>query len=237
MEPFSWRCPFCNQNATIKDDNVLEAHVILAKKNYLGLQRLSSFFIICPNKDCNKYSLTTILSKGGLDSARNWISEETLKQWDLIPQSNAKVFPDYVPKAIIADYNEACSITKLSPKAAATLARRCLQGMIRDFFNIKKNRLVDEIMAIQDKVDLLTWQSIDAVRKIGNIGAHMEKNIDLIIDVDEDEADILLKLIEQLIEEWYIVRFEREQRLKSIIDISKSKEDTPGSAESSKSER
>lgn len=225
MEPISWRCPFCNQIATIKDDNVHEANTILTKKNYIGYQKLFSYFIICPNKDCNKYTLTTILSKAGLDNSRNWIAEETLKHWELIPQSNAKVFPDYIPKAIIDDYNEACSITRLSPKAAATLARRCLQGMIRDFFKIKKNRLVDEVNAIQDKVDILTWQSIDAVRKIGNIGAHMEKDIDLIIDVDENEADILLKLIEQLIEEWYVARFEREQRLKNIIEICKSKED------------
>ena len=45
-----------------------------------------------------------------------------------------------------------------------------------------------EIDAIKDKVDPLTWKSIDATRKIGNIGAHMEKDINLIVDVDPKEA-------------------------------------------------
>ena len=31
------------------------------------------------------------------------------------------------------------------------------------------------------------WQAIDAVRSIGNIGAHMEKDINLIVDVDPEE--------------------------------------------------
>jgi len=46
--------------------------------------------------------------------------------------------------------------------------------MIRDFFEIKKDRLIDEINAIREKTDSLTWDAIDSVRKIGNIGAHME---------------------------------------------------------------
>jgi hypothetical protein len=46
--------------------------------------------------------------------------------------------PDYIPEQIKDDYYEACSILNLSPKASATLARRCLQGMIRDFWGITK---------------------------------------------------------------------------------------------------
>jgi hypothetical protein len=70
----------------------------------------------------------------------------------------------------------------------------------------------------------LTWNSIDATRKIGNIGAHMEKDINLIIDVDPEEASILIQLIELLIIEWYVYKHERELKLKSIIDISQTKE-------------
>ena len=46
---------------------------------------------------------------------------------------------------------------ELSAKAAATLARRCLQGMIRDYWDIAKISLKQEIDAIKDKVDPLTW--------------------------------------------------------------------------------
>ena len=225
MKSFSWKCPFCNQNATVKGDNIHESSTILAIENFNGDKEVYTSFIVCPNEDCKKYTLSILLYESTYNYSTNRRETgELVKQWGLIPQSNAKVFPDYVPKPIVEDYNEACSIVKLSPKASATLARRCLQGMIRDYFGVSKPRLVDEINAIQDKMDSLTWKSIDAVRKIGNIGAHMEKDIDLIIDVDPKEAGILLKLIEQLIEDWYITRHERELRLSTIIEISEEKD-------------
>jgi hypothetical protein len=109
---------------------------------------------------------------------------KVFEEWLLRPSSLALVFPDYVPAPIRQDYEEACKIRNLSPKASATLSRRCLQGIIRDFKGIVKKRLVDEIDALRDEVDPDTWAAIDAVRQIGNIGAHMEKDINEIIDVE-----------------------------------------------------
>ena len=54
----------------------------------------------------------------------------------VFPKAIFKHFPSYVPQPIRQDYEEACSILSLSPKAAATLCRRCLQGMIHDFWQI-----------------------------------------------------------------------------------------------------
>ncbi len=102
-----------------------------------------------------------------------------------------------MPEAIRTDYYEACRIRDLSPKASATLARRCLQGMIRDFCSIRKARLAAEIAALRRQMEQMkappgvTREAIDAidrVRQIGNIGAHMEKEINLIIDVDPDKS-------------------------------------------------
>jgi hypothetical protein len=132
--------------------------------------------------------------------------------------------PEYIPVAIREDYEEACLIRSLSPKASATLSRRCLQGIIRDFWGVKKGRLVDEIQAIEEKTDPLTWSAIDSVRKIGNIGAHMEKDINLIVEVDEAEAGLLINLIEILIKDWYITRHEREKRLSSIVGVAEAKD-------------
>ena len=42
------------------------------------------------------------------------------------------------------------------------------------------------------------------IRKAGNIGAHMEKDISIIIDIDPGDARILIQLIETLIQKWYI---------------------------------
>jgi hypothetical protein len=115
------------------------------------------------------------------------------------------------------DYVEACAIRDLSPKASATLSRRCLQGIIRDFWKVSKPTLVQEIEAIKDKTDPLTWEAIDSVRKIGNISAHMEADINVIVDVDANEAQLLIELIETLIKDWYVVRHDREKRLKAIV--------------------
>jgi hypothetical protein len=97
--------------------------------------------------------------------------------------------------------------------------------MIRDFHGIKKGRLVDEIDAIKDKVDPSTWAGIDAVRQIGNIGAHMEKDINVIVDVDPKEAQLLINLIETLITDWYVVRHDREARLKALVSVAAAKQD------------
>lgn len=183
--------------------------------------------IVCPNPKCEKFTLslfmyeakyTTYVGGGG-----RFEQGDLLKEWNLIPPSSAKVFPEYVPKVIRDDYTEACAIRDLSPKASATLSRRCLQGMIRDFWKVSKSRLVDEIDAIRDKLDTETEAAIDAVWKIGNIGAHMEKDINVIVDVDPKEAQLLIGLIELLVKDWYIAKHNRVERLKEIVAVGEAK--------------
>lgn len=66
-------------------------------------------------------------------------------------------------------------------------------------------------------------QAIDHVRTVGNIGAHMEKDIDLIVPVDPGEAQALIELIELLFEEWYGAREKRKERLARIAKINAEK--------------
>ncbi len=157
------------------------------------------------------------------DTLGNRKTGELVKDWQLMPSSNAKAFPDYIPAPILDDYNEACLIRDLSPKASAILSRRCLQGILRNFWDVKPKRLVDEIESIKERVNPLTWDAIDSVRKIGNIGAHMEKDINVIVDVEPEEAELLLNLIEMLLEDWYILREERKNRLHKIVQTGKQK--------------
>jgi hypothetical protein len=119
-------------------------------------------------------------------------------------------------------YEEACSIRGLSPKASATIIRRCLQGMIRDFCGIVKKRLIDEIEELRQRADQGrapagvqsdTVDAIDHVRHIGNIGAHMEADINVVVDVDPNEAQLLIELAELLFDEWYVARQRRTDRL------------------------
>lgn len=147
------------------------------------------------------------------------------------PRSTAKQFPDYVPKAIRSDYEEACAILTLSPKASATLSRRCLQGIIQDFYGITKGRLKDQIDGIRDKVTPSLWSAIDGLRKLGNIGAHMEKDVNTIIEIDAGEAEKLIKLIERLIESTYLQKRADEELFLEIESIAGSKKKTKKSSE------
>lgn len=222
---FSWTCPYCNQNATIIDSNFSRHEHIFNHGNKDRWMVLTTNIIVCPNAECKEYSIKAYLFKG-IGVNNDIVASNTLVlNWNLKPQSQAKVFPSYIPKAIRGDYKEACLIRDLSPKASATLSRRCLQGIIRNFHKIKKSRLVDEIDALNGKIDPLIWDAIDAVRKIGNIGAHMEKDINLIIDVEPQEASALIGLIEMLLKDWYMDRHEKEKQLQEIVEISKAKKD------------
>jgi len=215
-----WTCPYCNRACTLQDSDIkyLTDKVTLSKDHgavYGNIQ-----FKICPNPECRKISIVSRIWR------YNYQTQETgqqLYEWFLVPESNAKPFPDYIPQQLRDDYQEACLIKYKSPKASATLCRRCLQGIIRDFWGIKKSRLIDEIAALEEKVDARTWQAIDSVRHVGNIGAHMEKDVDLIIDVDPEEAALLIWLIETLFEEWYVERHEKELKMQKIIQVAQEK--------------
>ena len=230
MSDFNWICPHCEHAVTISyQRHSVESHV-LRIENAAGRRTLLTNFIVCPNPKCQKFTLTASLnvSASVLNSGKEKILEQ-IESWDLVPSSSAKTFPSYIPKPILDDYKESCLIRKLSPKASATLSRRCLQGIIRDFWGVKSGRLVDEIDAIKDKVDLITWEAITAVRQLGNIGAHMEKDINVIVDVDSDEADHLIGLVETLLREWYVAREERRVRMEAVMAAAAAKKLPPPS--------
>jgi hypothetical protein len=153
---------------------------------------------------------------------------------DLFPFGMAKPQRAFVPEVIAEDYYEASKIKDPSPKAAATLARRCLQGMIRDFAGIPKPTLYKEIeaskTAIADgtadrSISEESVEAIDAIRSIGNIGAHMEKDVNHIVSVDADEVAVLLELIEQLFEDWYGARDARQKRLAKVKAVASDKKE------------
>ncbi len=223
----SWKCPYCNQHATITVDSCIREKIDFTDRTKNQSRQLIVDVIQCPNSGCQEYSIESILYESKFNATFGefeGIGDPVMK-WQLKPLSQASSLPQYIPVPIREDYQESCTIRDLSPKASATLSRRCLQGMIRDFWGIKKNRLIDEIMALKKEIDLETWEAIDSVRKIGNIGAHMEKDINTIIDVDPGEAQALISLIEILIKEWYIARYEKAQRMQQIKNIAAKKEE------------
>lgn len=104
--------------------------------------------------------------------------------------------------------------------------------MIRDFCGISKSRFVDEIKELKEAIDTnaapagvsgKTIDAIDSVRSIGNIGAHMERDINVIVDLYPDEAQMLIELIELLFSEWYVARQQRQECLARVTSLSAAK--------------
>jgi hypothetical protein len=225
----NWTCLHCNHHVTIGDDDCSSDAHTLNVKNTEGQVTLYTNFRVCPNPDCQKFSMNASLykTKYVANSGLRVVDDTPLYAWNLVPFGVAKVFPDYIPRALRTDYTEACAIAGLSPKAAATLCRRCLQGMVRDFWEVetKSNRLWDELKEIKDKVDPGVWGAIIALKDLGNIGAHMELDVDVMTDVDSGEAELLIELIESLFEDWYIQRHTRNARNTALIAAAAAKKD------------
>lgn len=52
----------------------------------------------------------------------------------------------------------------------------------------------------------------------------MERDVNVVVDVDSDEAAKLLGLIELLVEDWYVARNRRRERLQSIVSLGAEKD-------------
>lgn len=210
-------CPYCH--VVCYNDGTIQKHICesFEHSGSAAVEQWDSGAVVltltkCPN--CQKVAVS-------LHS--RYPSVERIAPYSY-PPANAIELPDYIPPAVCQDYLEALSIIDLSPKASATLARRCLQGMIHDFWNVQEKNLNAEISALKEKVSPAQWQAMDALRKVGNIGAHMENDINVIVDVAPGEAASLLRLIELLIEKWYIARHDEESLLSEITNMAEEKE-------------
>lgn len=235
MSGTNWTCPFCNRPQTLTNEQTETLSQRLfndGSKHGIIAARIHTFR--CANPECLELTMIAQLIEAEPHAGEAWTVGKIINTWPLLPESSSKPLPDYIPQPISQDYYETCRIRDLSPKASATLSRRCLQGMIRDFCKISRGRLSDEIEELRRQMDAGeaprhvsadTVDAIDHVRKIGNIGAHMEKDIDVIIDVDPGEAQKLIDLIELLVDEWYIQRERRGQRLVELGAVAAAKDE------------
>lgn len=228
----NWVCEFCNHAQVITTSRYHRPFQELQVRGWKhGKPGVRLEAIVCSNDQCRELTLSAFFTAyEEKDHALTFTDNRKL--FRLFPPSQAKPVPEYVPAPIRSDYEEACAIRDLSPKASATIIRRCIQGMIRDFCGIRKKTLFEEISALRKAVDAGqgprgveadTVDAIDHVRGIGNIGAHMEVDINVIIDVDPNEAQQLIGLVELLFAEWYVARERRKAHLIKIGAIADDK--------------
>lgn len=224
-------CPFCGVAIPLTKDTHKATHVGFTPivQGSISLQGPSRAQIEQENKQRSENGIMAHVVKCpscektsiyGIGISGDIVDEKYL----IYPKSNAKQYPEYVPQSIRKDYQEAFEILNISPKASATLSRRCIQGMIRDTQGIHAGNLASEINQLEGKIQLDQWAAIDAARKLGNIGAHMEKDTSIIVDIDPEEAELLLELVEYLIYEWYISKHESSLMMDKIKQLSEKKE-------------
>ncbi len=233
----NWQCPFCLHRQVLSAANLRQVGGQVASEfNKHSLHRGTITAVECMNENCREVYLGAefheSLRHGG--ALFHHLNGRRVMSFLLRPNSIAKPQHSSVPAVLLRDYEEACAILGGSPKASATLSRRCLQGMIRDFCSVSKATLNAEIQELKKQVEAGTAprqvseesiEAIDAVRQIGNIGAHFEKDINLIVEVEPEEASALISLTELLFQEWYVARHERQVRLGKVKAIAGAKHD------------
>lgn len=239
MGVFNWECPHCSQPVTMSDADVQTGLESINIRTAAVDEKIGLVWNAykCPNPRCHKFTLDVDAGFGAyvdvpnsyrrVKLARNTdgrlLNPVGIGSFRFSPRVG-KPLSDFVALVVKADYEEACLIKDLSPKAAATLCRRALQGMIRDFWKISKNQLWEELLAIKDMCDPDIYDAMTSLKAIGNIGAHPERDINLVVDVDEGEVESLLELIHLLDKEWYVARQTKASRLAAVVSIANAKQ-------------
>ena len=219
MSEYLWHCSFCNGNEAVTEEGRQASFADLNLDNADGRRRLVVKYVVCPNPQCRRFSLSVSLHGLEVVGNRSYTGKH-FKTWALVPPSSALSFPVAIPQQILEDYHEACLTIDLSPKVAAALARRCLSLMLRDFWQVQPGRLIDEFRQIKGPVDPLTWEAIESVRQSGMIGTRFESEGAEILETEPGEAKLLIGLIETLVQHWYVAREDRRKRLAAIKQIS-----------------
>ena len=130
---------------------------------------------------------------------------------------------DAAPPALKEDYEEACDVLSISPKASAALSRRVLQAILKDQGYESSNlaKQIDSVLSetSPDKVlPAAIRDTIEAVRTFGNFAAHpiTDKTSLQIIDVEPNEAEWCLDIIETLFEHYYVRPAEIRKKLEKL---------------------
>jgi hypothetical protein len=208
------KCPHCLTSIHVDDTTTY------AGKDVEGEWLLQSS--LCPS--CHKLILI-------LTNAESANYDPDNDRWLLTGKTNSRFVrpkfpsrspcPIEVPDDLATDYNEACLILYDSPKASAALSRRCLQNLLREIVKVKPGNLADEIQQVMNSMSLPShlFDSIDAIRNIGNFAAHPVKSQKTgeIFPVEPGEAEWNLDVLEALFD-FYFVQPEMIKKKRAALD-------------------
>jgi Zn ribbon nucleic-acid-binding protein len=138
------------------------------------------------------------------------------------PLGQSRPLEPEVPEPYRGEFEEACAIQNISPKASAALSRRILQNVLRGEYDIDEGGLSSELKAFVENADVPTFvaEAVDAVRKVGNFAAHPSKdtNTGKIVDVEPGEAEWLLDVLESLFDFTFVQPKRLENKRQKLND-------------------
>lgn len=230
MDDKSFDCPFCGKTFPLTQDTLSILHVYFSdgqtcsfegtlvnvslQKSRFGNVSNSINLVMYKCPACDKTTFEMI----GIGS--NFRGEP---RFHIYPKIDGHIeYPKGVlPDQVQEDYLEACSISSLSPKSSATLSRRIIEGILTDFYNLKKGRLVDKIREL-DKSEKAPniIDELNSIRQVGNIATHFGYDKDVLPPkVSSDEAKIMIKAVEYIIKDTYIARHQRNEHRKQMKEM------------------
>lgn len=130
------KCPHClvEVNSSFKE-------ISIGKDS---ISSVSIFSMICPNEKCKKFILDLVRGASNKDvsfgdNTMNLHPRHIKNRSTIYPFPVSRpIAPTEVDDHIAKDYNEACAVFSLSPKASAALSRRCLQHILREKAGVVK---------------------------------------------------------------------------------------------------
>jgi len=205
------QCPHC----------LKEVYFLPVKDEHLGDDSSGHFKIYvtkCPA--CYLLIIKLLVGKIASSYSREYI-EGTVFEVMVHPSIKGRVpIGEGVPNDLLSDYDEACKVLHLSPKASAALSRRCLQAIIREHLSITERTLFEEIEKASQLPSLPSDMSGDlhTLREMGNSAAHPMKNPNtgVIINIVPEEAEYMLEIIEHLFDHLFIAPKKRADRRKGF---------------------
>ena len=160
---------------------------------------------LCP--ECGKYTIYLM---------EQLHSHKILQEYMVQPLNESRLLPQGIPEKFAKPFREAVSVLSFSAAASAALSRRCLQNLLREEAKVQQSNLADEIQEVIDSNTLPSdlAQSIDNIRIVGNFAAHPIKstNTGAVIEVEQDEADWLLIVLEELFDHYLVKPIMRKKK-------------------------
>ena len=213
-----------------------------------GRSKLELFAYQCPKcaqlvVDVAEYSYQTARVK--MVPALEGISPEKMDQRygfvrsiQVIPAHSERSCPSQVPVSIASDYREATRIAHLSQKGAATLARRCMQSLLRDKYpampmSVRKQSLNAELEWVLGNggLDSELSKPLKGLKDIGNFGAHpsREDSLTELYELSAKDLEACFALLELLFDELYVKPAGRKEKLRHLAEWGKKQQESPRS--------